>query len=195
MAYTRKVNELDSSQSRLLRLAGSCMWERNMKEIELTQDKVARVDDADFEELNKHKWRAMWDGNTWYARRHSPRDINGKRHIIYMHRQIMGAQSGQEVDHRDRDGLNNRRRGPDGNLRLCTRGQNNANAKKRAGCSSQYKGVTWYKQADKWMAYIKTYGKQIHLGYFDDEIEAALAYNEAAIEHFGEFAHLNTCRR
>jgi len=158
-----------------------------MKEIELTQGKVALVDDEDFEELNKHKWRAMNNhGRGWYAVRRSS-SCNGKWHTIYMHREIMNAQPGQEVDHRNRKGLDNQRK----NLRFCTCSQNQANAKKRVRCSSQYKGVNWNKQHDKWQAYIKVHGKQAYLGYFDDEIAAACAYDKAATERFGEFAHPN----
>jgi len=156
-----------------------------MKQIPLTQGKVALVDDADFEELNQWKWYAVWDGWHWYAIRCEQN--GGRKQTIYMHRQIMGAARDQQIDHRNRTGLDNQR----GNLRFCTTGQNAMNRKKRAGCSSRYKGVTWYKLYGKWMAYIKRRGKQTTLGYFDEELDAALAYNEAATEYFGEFARLN----
>lgn len=158
-----------------------------MREIKLTQDKVTIVDDADFEWLNQWKWYAIWDGWRWYAVRNST-DANGKKHTIYMHRQIMDAQPGQQVDHEDRDGLNNQR---EKNLRFCTGSQNQANRKKWPGGSSQFKGVCWHKQARKWRAQIGVNCKLIHLGYFEDEIEAALAYNEAAIKHFEKFARPN----
>ena len=103
-----------------------------------------------------------------------------------MHRLIMGAQPGQLIDHKNRKGLDNQR----GNLRFCTRSQNQANAKKRAG-SSRYKGVTWDKHWDKWRAMIGVRSKRFHLGYFDDEDDAGRAYNRAATEYFGEFARPN----
>jgi len=161
-----------------------------VKEIKLTQDKVAQVDDADYEWLSAWKWYAKWDGWHWYAMRNSPYDANGKQHTILMHRQILGAQPGEQVDHRNRKGLDNQRH----NLRFCTYSQNQANRKKRAGCMSQYKGVHWDKRAGKWQARIRVHGKWIHLGLFDDEIAAALAYNKAATEYFGEFARPNTLR-
>jgi len=76
-----------------------------VKEIKLTQDKVAQVDDADYEWLSAWKWYAKWDGWHWYAMRNSPYDANGKQHTILMHRQILGAQPGEQVDHRNRKGL------------------------------------------------------------------------------------------
>ena len=105
-----------------------------------------------------------------------------------MHRVIVGARHGQDVDHKNNEAtLDNQRH----NWRICTNSQNQMNAKKQIGCSSQYKGVCWNRQCGKWQARIKLNGKEIWLGYFDDEIEAARVYNEAAIEHFGEFARLN----
>lgn len=62
------------------------------------------------------------------------------------------------------------------------------------GRTSRYKGVFWYARDKRWAAKIKVTGKQIHLGYFDDEEEAAQTYNEAALEHFGEYARLNEIR-
>ena len=162
-----------------------------MKKIELSQGKVALVDDDDYEWLNQWSWHAMNNrGWGWYAVRSSPR-VDGKHHAILMHRQITDAQPEQTVDHKDRNGINNRQE----NLRLCTQSQNLANQKKRAGCSSRYKGVSWCKRDNKWRAKIKVHYKNIHLGLFDDEIEAALSYNDAAAEHFGEFARLNMIER
>jgi len=158
-----------------------------MKEIELSQGQVTLVDDDMFEELNEHTWYAMWEGRHWYAVRKSP-SIDGKQHTIYMHRVVTNAQPGQQVDHANRNGLHNWR----ANLRLCTGTQNRANSKKRAGCSSKYKGVCWDKHAGKWMAQIRVSGEQIYLGYFVNEIEAAFAYNKAATKHFGEFARSDT---
>jgi len=105
-----------------------------------------------------------------------------------MHRIIMDAEKGEEIDHRDGNGLNNQRC----NLRLCTHRQNLMNRRKtHKRCSSKFRGVSWEKRSGKWCAQIMIHYRHIHLGYFDDEVLAALAYNEAATKHFGEFAHLN----
>jgi len=92
-----------------------------------------------------------------------------------------------EIDHINRIRDNNRIE----NLRDVTRTQNQWNQSNQFGRSSQYKGVTWHKATDKWRAQIKINGKFKHLGLFAIEIEAARAYDRAAIEHFGEYANLN----
>jgi hypothetical protein len=83
------------------------------------------------------------------------------------------------------------------NLRLATGSENQANSKKRNNivnkqCSSKFKGVHWHKKTQKWRAQIQNQHKKMHLGVFANETEAAVAYNKAATEYFGEFAKLNT---
>jgi len=161
-----------------------------MREIPLTRAMVALVDDEDYEKVSQYKWQANWSGGHWYAQRtvrYGPRR-EGKKRTILMARVIMGAKQGEIVDHRDNEAtLNNRR----SNLRICTHTQNLVNSKKRAGCSSRYKGVSLDKRYNNWRAYIKVNRKYIHLGCFDDEDEAGRAYNIAALLHFGEFARVN----
>jgi hypothetical protein len=155
-----------------------------MKEIQLTQGKVALVDDEDYERLAKFKWYAAWtpSSRTWYARRRSVPD----RKMVHMHREVLRVTSAP-VDHINHDGLDNRR----ANLRLCTQGLNLRNTRKRAGCSSQYKGVSWIRARQLWCACIEVNGRTLHLGKFTDEREAAAAYDRAAQKHFGEFALTN----
>lgn len=160
-----------------------------MKEIELTQGLVALVDDDMFDELNKFKWcahRSVKSKNTFYAVRNkrAGRKVVGN---FLMHREILKPPDGMDTDHRDGNGLNNQRY----NLRTCTRTQNNANRKPYLNTLSKFKGVSWRKDRDKWRAYIKIDRQYIHLGHFDLEIDAAIAYDTKAIELFGEFARLN----
>jgi hypothetical protein len=158
-----------------------------MKEIELTQGKVALVDDEDYGWLNQWKWFADKNKNTFYARRQGKTN-NGKQSAIRMHRLILNATNKEtEVDHYDMNGLNNQRY----NIRLCTGQQNRMNQKSRQGTSSKFKGVAWNKARKKWHARIGFNGEKKHLGLFISETEAALAYNKAATELFGEFARLN----
>lgn len=151
-----------------------------MKKIPLTQGKFAIIDDEDFELVSQYKWRVCCRKNQKYA----ATEINN--HKVYMHRLILGINGVQEIDHINGNGLNNCRK----NLRHCSRSQNNMNRHKSWG-TSEYKGVSWYKQRKKWRAIIKYNKKYKHLGYFDSEIEAAKVYDNAALEHFGKFAQLN----
>lgn len=156
-----------------------------MKEIQLTQGKVAIVDDADYEWLSQWKWHARKDKTTWYARRNAGNWPHQK--AVAMHREIIGAPDGVEVDHKDRDGLHNWR----DNLRIATDSQNAANRGKFSSNTSGYKGVSWDSHAGKWKADMQANSQRISLGYFSDPSDAARAYDDAAIEHFGEFAQLN----
>lgn len=153
-----------------------------MKALILPCGQTALVDDEDFERVSTEKWHV----NHGYVVRRV-RHSDGTKTALYMHREVMGEFEGFDIDHADGNKLNNTR----ANLRLATRTDNNANSKPRAGCSSVYKGVAWLKGCKRWMAYIRKSGKRTYLGYFTDEIEAAKAYNRAAIEMFGEFARPN----
>ncbi len=157
------------------------------KEIVLTQGKVALVDDEDYEELNKHKWCTQNIGHNFYAVRGIK--ANRKKKQLYMHREILKLKTNDSnVDHIDSDGLNNQRN----NLRIATYSQNGMNQNKcKTNSSSKFKGVTWCKTYNKWLVRIYVNKKKYYLGYFNDEEEAAQAYNEAALEFFGEFARIN----
>ena len=150
-------------------------------QIPLTQGKFAIVDDDDFEWLSAFKWQFTTDkyGND-YARRKS----HG-RHII-MHREIMQAAHGIQVDHVDGHGLNNKR----SNLRFATHAQNMMNKSVRRDSTVCFKGVR-RRSPSKWDSRITANKKCIYLGYFKSPEDAARAYNEAAIKYHGEFAHLN----
>lgn len=156
-----------------------------MQRIPLSQGKFALVDDADFERLAAFKWHLDAQG---YAARNIHLE-SGARTIITMHRAVIDTPSGTEIDHVNRDGLDNRR----ANLRICDRSENIRNrVKTSAPTSSIFKGVCWAKSRGKWVAHITVRQQQIHLGVFADECDAALAYNAAAITLHGEFARLNS---
>ena len=145
-----------------------------MKEIKLTQGKVALVDDDMFEELNQFKWQAVKNYNMFYARRSLPR-INGKRPQILMHHEIIGRSSkGLVADHKDGNGLRNLR----SNLRFVTYRQNIQNLH-NIKKSSQYSGVSWHKDRQKWQANIWINGVKKYLGLFIDEFEAFEVYRKA----------------
>ncbi len=154
-----------------------------MKEIQLTQGKVAIVDDADFEFLNQWKWCAWCANkstNVFYAKRTNKG--------ILMHRVIMAITNPEIlIDHKDLNGLNNQRN----NLRTCTRGQNSMNRSSKKNSTSKYLGVSFDKRTKKWVVQIDHNSKHYFAGRFAIETEAALAYNKKAIELHGEFANLN----
>ena len=151
-----------------------------LKMIPLTQGMHTWVSRTDFNYLNKWKWLAKKDkrGN-WYACRVE------NEHLIQMHRVIMNAPANVQVDHRNGNGLHNWRR----NLRVCTNAENSRNRKLNKNNTSGYKGVT--PERGKYRARIKVNYESINLGFFDTEIEAAKAYNRAAIHYHGDYARLN----
>lgn len=150
-----------------------------MKEIKLKHSiRTTFVDDSMFDELNK---LGDWKLFDVYV-------ICPKRGMqIIMHRYIMKAPKGVIVDHIDGNPLNNQR----SNLRLCNKSQNGMNRGKQNDNTSGYKGVSWLVNNKKWMAKIQVNTKQIYIGSFNLPEEAAIAYNEMAIKHHGEFAQLN----
>lgn len=105
---------------------------------------------------------------------------------VRVHRLIMDAQPGQEVDHINGNKLDNRR----SNLRFVTRSENNRNVATRRNKASRYKGVQ--REDSRWRAMIQVNKKPIYLGCFNTEEEAALAYNRAALQYHGEYAWMNT---
>ena len=158
-------------------------------EIPLTQGKVAIVDEADLPLVAGYSWHVYHKpgDDRWYATAWDTTQPRAGRKKLTMHALIAGRAF---VDHKDGDGLNNRRE----NLRLCTQQENLRNTRKRKSSASRFKGVTFQKDrathARPWLAQIKGERKQ-NLGRFATEEEAARAYDRAATAMFGEFAKLN----
>lgn len=138
-------------------------------------------DDEDTPLVAGRTWCVVKRDKTFYAQ--TTVCIDGRKTKRYMHSLIMGVNG---VDHINRNGLDNRRC----NLRVCSSRLQMANQGSRGG-SSLYKGVTWNKRRKKWCAKIQVCGKWYHLGYFDDELDAARAYDEAALAFHGAYACLN----
>jgi hypothetical protein len=152
----------------------------SIRYIPLTRGKFATVDKADYEWLSQYRWCTLGAGERPYACRRE----HGK--TIYMHREIMQAPKGLCVDHIEGFTLDNRR----ANLRTCTPSENMRNRRGNGGRDLP-KGVTWQSHCNKFKASIGCDGTPKHIGYYDDPIEAARAYDRKAIELFGEFARLN----
>lgn len=150
--------------------------------ISLSQGLYALVDGEDYPFLVKYKWYAHKIDKNVYAKRYG----KGNKKIA-MHRDIMKPLPNFQVDHINGGGLDNRKQ----NLRIATSAQNKHNQKIRKTGSSQYKGVCWDKDQNKWRASIRHNKKSIYLGLFNTQIKAAKAYDQKARELFGEFAHTN----
>lgn len=161
-----------------------------MKEIKLTRGLFAKVDDEDFDYLNQWKWYSQRRHRGFYAVRKESLNKGrvNDRYIIKMHRVIMGVIDDPKimVDHKDVDSLNNQKN----NLRLCTNAQNGYNTRPNINSASKYKGVTTISRVNGGKRWRASCARK-HLGSFYTEEQAAIAYNKAAKEMYGEFAWLN----
>lgn len=156
--------------------------------IPLTQGKVSVIDFEDFSRVRGFNWHAHRTKGLWYARRGVWNALRKNNDSEYLHNRIFSPPAGQFVDHKNNNGLDNRRE----NLRECSKAQNaQAVRRKSPGKSSKFRGVAWHKQRERWRASVEFGGRHIFLGLFDFEEDAAKAYDAAALKHFGEFAHLN----
>lgn len=152
--------------------------------IPLTQGKSALIDAEDLPLLGDGSWSLAERAEGFRTRFYAQGFIN--RNMVLMHRVILGARSGQTVDHINGDGLDNRR----SNLRLVTPSQNNQNQPKKPNGTSIYKGVS-RTRSGKWLVMIQVNREVLVRKRYLDEVEAARAYDDLARTHFGEFGRFN----
>jgi hypothetical protein len=153
-----------------------------MWRIPLTQDYFALVDDEDADLVSCHYWSVKRDAHNLYAQGRI-----GAHGTASMHRLIRGMPRGVIVDHCNGNGLDNRR----DNLRLCSPVENQRNRAKRQAGLSRYKGVSWDARRGQWLAQICHSGRVDKLAFFEDEVGAALAYDDAACLLFEDYARVN----
>jgi len=158
-----------------------------MRQVPVSGGYTATVDDDDYQKVIAFRWGALRNigSDRVYAR--TTMRVGAKKSQVLMHRLVTNAPLGMQVDHINHDTLDNRK----DNLRVCTNAQNAHNRRKHRGGSSQYKGVSWDKRHEKWLAQIQVDKKKRCLGYYEAEADAARAYDAVAREHFGEFANTN----
>lgn len=155
-----------------------------MKLITLSQGKIAKIDDEDFERVSKYKWCVSNSGTQLYAMTNLPR-VNGKRTgKLYLHRFIMGNPPGMLIDHRNYDTLDCQK----SNLRVCSKSQNGQNVRgARCHSKSGVRGVYKHNVNPSWVAEIRVNRIKINLGSFPTIDLAASAYAIANQKYFGEF--------
>lgn len=148
--------------------------------IRLTRGFKALIDSDFLKEVTKHSWCVSGDSRYAVSR------IKGK--TVYLHRFLLRLNDPKiKVDHINGNGLDCRK----SNMRICSQKENAQNQRLNNLNTSGYKGVSFHKSTGKWRAYIKSNGKQIHLGLHEDIMQAAKAYNAKALELFKNFANLN----
>lgn len=158
-----------------------------VKLIALSENKFAIIDEDDYLLVKDFKWYLDKTSAGYRARgrqKKAPRCSP-----VLMHRLIMDATKGMTIDHRNGNGLDNRRE----NLRLCTVGQNNMNRRRLQNSNtSGHRGVHWDKSRGRWIADISVNNKVVHLGRFEKLEDATLAYKCASIQHYGEFSPMDS---
>ena len=173
---TALAQELQEAQDRLT----EAMYASGVKTLPLTRGLYSLVDGEDFDRVAAHRWCISGTPSHPYAM---------NRRLGYLHRFILEAKTGTEVDHINGYGLDNRRV----NLRECSHAENIANGRFVGGLSG-FRGVFWNKRKQKWVAQITHRNKRITIGYFSNLVDASEAYDLKAVELFGEFARPNSSR-
>jgi hypothetical protein len=157
-----------------------------VKEIKLVHERgVALVDDQDYPTLSAYRWFLLKASHLSYAI--TSTKVDGKRGTALMHRLIMSPPKGTFIDHINRNGLDNRRE----NLRPASPSENIHNCRRYVTSKSRFKGVRTNPKDGKYEARLKVNGKRIWLGRYISDVDAAIAYDLAAIRFFGEYALTN----
>lgn len=145
------------------------------------------IDDEDYDRIKSFNWFIVRMRNSFYAIRNNW--VNGKNKAILMHRFLLDIKSGSIGDHKNGNTLDNTKE----NLRLCTNTENIVNSGMRKNNTSGFKGVHFVneRRRKKFLAKIRANGRNVYLGHFKYAIDAAIAYNNAAVRLHGEFANLN----
>ena len=148
--------------------------------VPLTQGKVAVIDVADIPLVEGFNWYAAKNRNTFYAQRAEAGSV------VMMHRVILNAPEGSEVDHRNHNGLDNRR---STNIRLATKSQNQINVAARHNSTGQ-KGVHYVAEKKRWVATIRIDGARRYLGMYPSPELAGAAYAQAALDVHADFRNV-----
>jgi len=145
---------------------------------------IVVIDDSDFASVKNLKMYVYSLGGGKQKVKYCVFNLNGKS--VFLHRFLMNAKRGDIIDHINGNGLDNRKE----NLRFCTVSQNMFNRKKAFNSTSRYYGVSFDKHSKKWRSQIHTNGKSITFGRYDNEVDAAKAYDIRVKKYKGEFAKL-----
>lgn len=157
--------------------------------IPLTKGFETIVDLEDSKVVSGFNWTALvLSDNRVLPKVYAYRKVSilGKQTIVYLHRNLLFAPAGHEIDHINGNSLDNTR----SNLRVVTKQQNKFNRGALSNNTSGYKGVSWCKQKKKWKAAISVNGKTLNLGSYEDIKEASFAYEEVSNYYHGHFGRL-----
>lgn len=154
-----------------------------MKLIPLTKGMTALASDEDFNEVSSFKWHAVQTKGTWYARRSIKGEKANRPKKVYLHRQLLKASPGDQVDHANGNGLDNRRE----NIRIASSAQNMQNRPVQRNNVSGLKGVHYRKDRGTYRARIVVDGREINLGTYKSPQDASRAYEKASAQYFGQF--------